>query len=77
MSFLVRVEWRDAKLAVVEGDGPGETIPLERGSEADSFVVAPGFRESGEPLVFQRRADGTVASMQTGGGSLVRLDPVT
>jgi CubicO group peptidase (beta-lactamase class C family) len=77
MSFLLRVEWRDAKLAVVEGDGPGETIPLERGSETDSFVVAPGFRESGEPLVFQRRADGTVTSMRTGGGSLVRLDPVT
>jgi hypothetical protein len=77
MSFLVRVEWRDGKLAVVEGDGPGEIIPLERGSEADSFVVAPGFRESGEPLVFQRRADGTVTSMQVGSGSLSRLDLVT
>jgi CubicO group peptidase (beta-lactamase class C family) len=77
MSFLLRVEWRDGKLAVVEGDGPGETTPLERGSETDSFVVAPGFRESGEPLVFQRRVDGTVTSMQVGSGSLVRLDPVT
>jgi hypothetical protein len=61
----------------VNGDGPGETIPLERGSEAGSFVVAPGFRQSGEPLVFQRRADGTVTSMLMGGGSLVRLDAVT
>lgn len=76
MSFLLRVEWRDAKLTVVEGDGPGETIPLEQGSESDSFVVAPGFRQSGEPLVFKRRADGTVTSMLFGGGSLVRLDPV-
>ena len=77
MSFLLRIEWRDGKLAVVEGDGPGEIMPLEQGRESGSFVVAPGFRQSGEPLVFQRRADGTVMSMLIGGGSLVRLDPVT
>ncbi len=78
MSFLLRVEWRDGKLAIVEGSGPGETVPLERWSEPASFVVAPGFRRSGEPVVFQRRADGTVTSMLIGGlGSLVRLDPVS
>lgn len=76
MSFLLRVEWRDGKLALVEGSGPGETVPLERGSGPASFLVAPGFRQSGEPVVFQRRADGTVTSMVLGGGSLVRLDPV-
>jgi CubicO group peptidase (beta-lactamase class C family) len=76
MSFLVRIEWRDGKLTLVEGDGPGETMPLERDSEADSFVAAPGFRQSGEPLVFRRRADGAVTSMQFGAGSLARLDPV-
>ena len=77
MSFVVRVEWRDGKLTVVEGDGPGETMPLEPGSEPGSFIVAPGFRQSGEPLVFRRNADGTVTSMLLGGGSLRRLDPVT
>lgn len=77
MSFLVRIEWRDGKLTVVAGDGPGEIMPLERGSMAGSFVVAPGFRQSGEPLVFVRRSDGAVTSMLIGGGSLVRLDPVT
>jgi CubicO group peptidase (beta-lactamase class C family) len=77
MSFMIRVEWRDGKLAVVEGDGPGQTVPLERGREDGSFVVAPGFRASGEPLVFRRRPDGTVISMLTGSGTLVRLDPVT
>ncbi len=77
MSFLLRIEWRDGKLMAVEGDGAGEPTPLEPGSEAGSFVVAPGFRQSGEPLVFRRRADGTVTSMLVGGGSLVRLDPVT
>jgi CubicO group peptidase (beta-lactamase class C family) len=78
MSFLVRIEWRDRKLAVVGGeDGPGEIMPLEQGSDPGSFVVAPGFRQSGEPLVFRRREDGAVTSMLIGGGSLVRLDPVT
>jgi CubicO group peptidase (beta-lactamase class C family) len=77
MGFLVRVEWRDGKLAIVEGSGPGETVPLERGSEPASFLVAPGFRQSGEPVVFQRRADGAVTSMVLGGGSLLRLDLVS
>jgi hypothetical protein len=76
MSYLIRIEWRDGKLTLVEGDGPGETMPLERDSETDRFVAAPGFRESGEPLVFRRRTDGAVTSLQLGGGSLVRLDPV-
>jgi CubicO group peptidase (beta-lactamase class C family) len=76
MSLLIRIEWRDGKLTLVEGDGPGETMPLERDSETDRFVAAPGFRESGEPLVFRRRTDGAVTSLQLGGGSLVRLDPV-
>ncbi len=76
MSFLLRVEWRDGKLAIVEGTGPGETVPLERGSEPASFVVALGFRQSGEPVTFQRRADGTVTSMLMSLGSLLRLGPV-
>jgi CubicO group peptidase (beta-lactamase class C family) len=46
-------------------------------AELASFLVAPGFRQSGEPVVFQRRADGTVTSMLHGGGCLVRLDPVS
>ncbi|MGN6791349.1 MAG: serine hydrolase domain-containing protein [Streptosporangiaceae bacterium] len=77
MSLLLRIEWRDGKLAIVEGSGPGETVPLERGSKPGSFVVAPGFRQSGEPVVFARRDDGAVTSMLIGAGSLVRLDPVS
>ncbi|MBO0832015.1 MAG: beta-lactamase family protein [Actinobacteria bacterium] len=76
MTFVLRVEWRDGKLVVVRGDWPGGIMAMEPAGEADSFRVAPGFRQSGEPLVFQRRADGTVTSMRLGGGTLVRLDPV-
>ncbi len=77
MSYLIRIEWRDGKLTVVEGDGPEEIKPLQRGSEPGTFIMAPGFRESGEPVVFHRRADGTVTSALLGGGTLVRLDPVS
>jgi CubicO group peptidase (beta-lactamase class C family) len=76
LSFVIRVEWRDGQLAVVEGDGPGQVMPLERGREPGTFVAAAGFRLSGETLVFQRRADGTVTSMLTASGTLARLDPV-
>lgn len=77
LSFLYRIEWRDGTLALVQGDGPGRCMPLERSSENGGFVIAPGFRQSGEPLVFQRRADGTVISMRMGDGLLVRVAPVT
>jgi hypothetical protein len=76
MSFLLRIEWRDGKLTLIEGDGPGETMPLEPDTRADSYVAPPGFRQSGEPVVFRRRADGAVTALQLGVGSFVRLDPV-
>jgi CubicO group peptidase (beta-lactamase class C family) len=78
MSIVLRVEWRDGKLTLVAGDGPAETMPVEPDGEADSFVIGPGFRHSGEPLVFRRRPDGRVSSMRLGSsGTMVRLDPVT
>lgn len=76
VSALYRIEWRDGKLTLVEGDGAGQCMPLERGGDDGSFVIAPGFRQSGEPLFFERRADGTVTSIRMRIGSLVRLDPV-
>jgi CubicO group peptidase (beta-lactamase class C family) len=76
MSFLVKVEWRDGKLTLVDTSEPDEKIPLGRGAEPGTFVAAPGYRSSGEPVEFGRRPDGTVASLFFGGGLLVRLDPV-
>jgi CubicO group peptidase (beta-lactamase class C family) len=77
MSFLVRVEWRDGKLTLVDVAEQGEKVPVERGSQPGSFVVAPGYRQSGEPVEFRRRPDGAVVSLLFGGGSLLRLDPVS
>jgi len=76
MSFLVKVEWRDGKLTLVDTSMPDEKIPVDRGAEPGTFVAAPGYRPSGEPVVFGRRADGTVETLFFGGGLLVRLDPV-
>jgi CubicO group peptidase (beta-lactamase class C family) len=76
MSFLVRLEWRDGKPTLIDTSGPDEKIPLDRAAEPGSFVVAPGYRQSGEPVLFGRRPDGAVVSLQFGGGLLVRLDPV-
>ena len=76
MSFLVKVEWRDGKLTLIDTSMPDEKVPLDRAAEPGSFVAAPGYRQSGEPVEFGRRPDGAVESLAFGGGSLVRLDPV-
>ncbi len=75
MSYLVRLEWRDGKLTLVDTSDPGEKIRLDRTAEPGGFIVAPGYRESGEPAEFGRRADGSVVSLHVGGNSLIRLDP--
>jgi hypothetical protein len=76
MSALIRLEWRDGKLALLDVSEPGQPVTLERAGEPGSFVVAPGFRESGEPVEFRRLPDGRVVGLLFGGGSFVRLDPV-
>lgn len=74
MSWLARLEWRDGSLTFVDWQAPGELMPLER--VQSSFVVASGFRQSGETLEVRRRPDGAVVSLALGGGTLLRLDPV-
>jgi CubicO group peptidase (beta-lactamase class C family) len=76
MSELIRLEWRDGKLTLLGVSEPDQPVTLERAGEPGSFVVAPGVRASGEPVVFQRLPDGRVAGLLFGGGSFVRLDPV-
>ncbi len=76
LSFLVRLEWRDGELTLIDTSEPSEKAVLNRADEPGSFVVAPGVRQSGETVEFRRLADGTVASLGFGGGSLMRLGPV-
>jgi CubicO group peptidase (beta-lactamase class C family) len=68
---LVRVEWRDGALALVQPDAPAiELLPT---ADPDEFSVEPGNRASGEPARFQRADDGRVRRLWIGGGSYARL----
>ena len=75
-AMVVRVEWRDGDLAVVDPDEDSWRPTLAPTDEANTFVVAPGVRESGERVVFRRLADGRVASVFMGSATLARLAPV-
>ena len=68
---LVRVEWRDGALALVQPDAP--PIVLLPTDDPDEFAVEPGNRASGEPARFQRADDGRVRRLWIGGGSYARL----
>ena len=78
MSFLIRLEWRDGKLTLIDTSDGSDKVPLEpveRAGEPRTFVVAPGFRQSGETVEFRSLPDGKVASLLLGGAALVRLNP--
>jgi hypothetical protein len=74
--LLLRLEWRDGKLAVVEPTDPEWRPTLGPTEDRDVFVVEPGVRESGEPAVFRRTLDGRVASLFLAAETWARLDPV-
>lgn len=73
---LRRIEWRDGKLTMLSPNYPGEAMPLVPSDEPDTFVVGPGFRDSGEKALFRRLPAGQVASVFFGSATLLRLDPV-
>ena len=75
-AIVVRVEWRDGALTVVDPDEVSWRPTLTPTDDPDLFVVAPGVRESGERVVFRRTDDGRVASMFLAAGTLRRLAPV-
>jgi CubicO group peptidase (beta-lactamase class C family) len=71
-----RFEWRDGQLAFLTPNLPGQAVPLRPTGEPDTFVVGPGFRDSGETVRFRRLPDGRVASARFASATLLRLDPV-
>jgi CubicO group peptidase (beta-lactamase class C family) len=73
---LVRVEWRDATLMVVNPTDPSYKVTLLKNDAPDTFTVAPGVRPAGERCTFERRADGRVVSMYLAVGTFRRLDMV-
>lgn len=69
------LEWRDGKLTFVSPD-LGQLTLLATGDE-DSFVVGPGYRQSGETATFERLPDGRVASVYLTAFTLRRQDDVS
>ena len=72
---VLRLEWRDGELTFVDPDKPTWRPVLRPTEVADTFIVEPGVRESGEPCTFGRRADGRIRSVTVGSALLRRLGP--
>jgi CubicO group peptidase (beta-lactamase class C family) len=75
-AILVRFEWRDGKLKLVDDDPPGLWPALVPASEADRFTMEIGFRYSGEPVLFHRTETGAVSGVTIGPFTLQRFEPV-
>jgi CubicO group peptidase (beta-lactamase class C family) len=73
---LRRVEWRDGKLVMVVPGDPALIMPMRPAGEPDTFVVGPGFRDSGEVARFRRGPHGRVASVLFASQTMLRLAPV-
>jgi CubicO group peptidase (beta-lactamase class C family) len=74
---FVILEWRDGKLTFVDPEEPTWKPTLVGTGEEDIFVVEAGYRESGEPVTFERLPDGRVASVHLTAFTLRRQDDVT
>ena len=71
---LVRIEWRDGALTLVDPESP--PIVLLPTDEPDVFGVQPGTRASGEPARFERSEGGRVRRFRIGGGAYSRLHEI-
>ena len=74
---VIRIEWLDGKLTVLDPDAPTWKPTLAPTEESDVFKIEPGFRESGELARFERTSDGRVASLFFAVARLQRLEPVS
>ncbi|HEU0303040.1 MAG TPA: serine hydrolase domain-containing protein [Gaiellaceae bacterium] len=74
---VVRVEWKDGKLTLIDPTDPTWTPTLAATDDPDVFVIEPGFRESGELVRFQRGKDGRVVSVVVAVATIERLEPVS
>jgi D-alanyl-D-alanine carboxypeptidase len=74
---VVRVEWLDGKLTVLDPDVPTWKPTLAATDDPDVFTIEPGVRESGELARFERGSDGRVVSLFLAVSRLGRLEPAS
>lgn len=73
---VIRVEWRDGKLSVIDPALPAWRPTLAPTDDRDVFLIEPGVRQSGERALFRRLEDGRIASLFLAAGTYQRLDAV-
>jgi CubicO group peptidase (beta-lactamase class C family) len=73
---VMRVEWLDGKLTVLDPDDPTWKPTLAPTDDPDVFKIEPGFRESGELARFERGRDGGILALFLAVARLQRLEPV-
>ncbi len=71
--WLLRLEWRDGKLAFTAPEAPGFELELVPTGAADVFTIRPGTNFAGEHVTFRRDSDGAVVSVNLVETSYVRL----
>jgi len=74
--WLIRLEWRDGKLSVIDPDDATWRPTLAPTDDPDVFLVELGVRQSGERAVFRSLSDGRVASLFLAASTFMRLDRV-
>ena len=74
--LVLRLEWRDATLVLLDTGEPDWRRTLAPTEDPDVFLVEPGVRESGEPATFRRNGQGRVTAIHLASESHLRLDPV-
>ncbi len=75
LNWVIQLEWRAGQLAFTSPGGNGWRLPLTPAGPPGTFTVPPGSAQSGEPVIFHRRAGGQVTSVLLAETTLVRLDP--
>lgn len=74
--WVLRLEWRDGKLAFVTPEVPAWCLELEPTGDPDTFTVRPGSSFAGEHVIFRRLAGGRVISVLLVESTLLRMDRV-
>jgi hypothetical protein len=73
---VLRLEWREGKLAFVDPELAAFRLALEPTNTPDTFVAEQGSYFAGENVIFRRRADGRVISVLLVASTFMRLDQV-
>ncbi len=72
--WVLRLEWRDGKLAFISPEMPSWHLALEPTGNPDVFIAEPGSNFSGENVIFRRHDDGRVISVLLVESTFMRLD---